>query len=302
MPNASPNESRAVSLPVSVENRVVARQVQLNRGSSKGWESFGPHRRRVTELILGGGRSVGGRLCVLGAGNCNDLDLSRLAGAFSSLHLVDLDGDALERAARRRPVPDRIRVVLNGGIDLGGIAGRLAALRPETASEPEIDELIQQAAKPSPADLGGPFDVAASTCLLTQLMNSAVDGMGESHSRLPEMLAAIRTAHVRLLGNMVAPGGSGLLITDVASTDACEQIATAGDAELPRLERQIAKRDQFFLGADPGLIEDQLRTDVYLGSRIETVERSLPWRWRITSRRVYLVVGFFFRVARVSKR
>ena len=302
MPNASLKESRAAGPPASVENRVVARQGRLNRGSSKGWESFGPHRRRVTELILDGGRSVGGRLCVLGAGNCNDLNLSRLAGAFSAIHLVDLDGDALEGAAGRRSAPDPLRVVLNGGIDLGGIAGRLAALRPETAAAREIDELIQQAAKPSPADLGGPFDVAASTCLLTQLMNSAVDAMGESHPRLPELLAAIRTAHVRLLGNMVAPGGSGLLITDVASTDACKQIATAGDAELPGLERQIAKRDQYFLGVDPALIEDQLRTDVYLGSRIETVERTLPWRWRITSRRVYLVVGFLFRVARATKR
>ena len=40
-------------------------------------------------LRLGGDGSR--RLCVLGAGNCNDLDLVRLARSFAQVHLVDLD-------------------------------------------------------------------------------------------------------------------------------------------------------------------------------------------------------------------
>ena len=291
----------AISPLPRVTNSVVVRQVELNRGSLGAWVTFQPHRRRVTELIVGSGADRGGRLCVLGAGNCNDLDLDRLANAFSEVHLVDVDREALEKAAKRQSLEDSSCVVLHGGIDLGGIAAQLSAARPASATEWEFDDLIRQAAQPpesSLADLGAPFDVVASTCLLTQLMNSAVDALGAGHPRAPELLAAIRTAHVRLLAKAVAPRGRGLLITDVASTDACKHIETAGDAELPRLQRRIARRSEYFLEVDPALIEEQLRTDVYLGSRIESVERTPPWRWRITSRRTYLVVGFVIRAAK----
>ena len=295
----------AVSPSPRVTNSVVARQVELNRGSLGAWESFEPHRRRVTELIVGGGPTRGGRLCILGGGNCNDLDLGRLANAFSEVHLVDVDREAIEKAAKRQSLEDSSRVVLHGGIELGGIADRLSAARPASATERELDDLIQQAAQPPEAgladpgaDLSTPFDVVASTCLLTQLMNSAVDALGAGHPRVPELLAAIRTAHVRLLAKAVAPGGRGLLITDVASTDACKHIETVGDAELSRLERRIARRSEYFLEVDPALIEEQLRTDVDLGSRIDSVERTPPWRWRITSQRTYLVVGFVIRAAK----
>lgn len=39
------------------------------------WDRYAVHRRRVTTLLLAGGNGQG-RLCVLGAGNCNDLDLA----------------------------------------------------------------------------------------------------------------------------------------------------------------------------------------------------------------------------------
>ena len=42
-----------------------------------------------------------------GAGNCADIDLEQLGAAFQSIHLVDIDGDALERARARQPQPVR---------------------------------------------------------------------------------------------------------------------------------------------------------------------------------------------------
>ena len=288
----------SVSSLASMLSRVAAKQVQLNRGSSSAWESFEPHRRRVTELVVGDATARGGRLCILGAGNCNDLDLDRLEDFFSEVHLVDLDSEALGGGLRRQSLETSSRITLHGGVDLGGLAARLSAMRPGSVTQREIDDLVQQASQPPDPELGTPFDVVVSTCLLSQLMNSAVDALGAGHLRVPELLAAIRTAHVRLLTKAVAAGGRGLLITDVASTDACKQIGTASDAQLPQLERQIAERGQYFLGVDPALIGEQLRTDVYLSSHIESVERTPPWRWRITPRRTYLVVAFVIRTAK----
>ena len=273
---------------------MVARQVRFNRASSNRWDAVEPHRRCVTGLILSACRPGAQRLCVLGAGNCNDLDLQELSQAYEETRLVDLDAHALEEACQRQSVAASAQVVPHRGTDLSGIAARLTALCRPGVTQGETDELLRLAANPPELELGGPFDVVASTCLLTQLMNSAVDAMGDDHPKLPELLATIRRTHIRLLARTVKAGGTGLLITDVASSDACSRITTAPDSELAGLESSLAANGQYFLGVEPALIEEQLKTDVYLVSRIRKTIRTPPWRWRITSRRTYLIVAFLF--------
>lgn len=248
------------------------------------------------ELIFSARRAGPSRLCVLGAGNCNDLDLQALVQAFREVRLVDLDGHALEAACRRQHMAGPATLIRQGGTDLGGIAERLAAVGRTAATQREKQELLHLAANPPKVDLGGPFDIVVSTCLLTQLMNAAVDALGDRHPKLPELLAAIRTSHIRLLARSVRAGGAGVLVTDVASSDSCPRIATAVDGDLAGLEESIAANGQYFLGVQPALIEEQLRTDVYLSSRIGTITQTRPWKWQITSRRAYLVVGFLFTV------
>src|SRR5688572_31213165 len=64
---------------------------------------------------------AGGSLCVLGAGKCDDLDLPRLADRFAAIHLVDIDGEAMERARDRQPARVRDAIVLHGDIDVSGL-------------------------------------------------------------------------------------------------------------------------------------------------------------------------------------
>ena len=64
-----------------------ARQGQFNAESFDQWAGFADHRRRVSGLLATGP----GRLCVLGAGNANDLDLATLLEVHREVHLVDLD-------------------------------------------------------------------------------------------------------------------------------------------------------------------------------------------------------------------
>jgi hypothetical protein len=201
--------------------------------------------------------------------------------------LVDLDSEALEEAARRVPDLDSV-VRLHGGVDLSGIAARLDRLS-ATPGDAEISGLTAAAEKPPFPDFGCRCDVVASTCLLTQMMNSAVAAAGEEHPRLIEVLDAIRIGHLRLLTDLTAAGGTALLFTDVASSDDVPEIAMASEGELAELAARLSREKRFFLGVDPDEFEKQLREDPHVAPRIKTVQRIGFWRWRISEARTFLV-------------
>src|SRR6185295_19591792 len=89
-------------------NPLVKLQTDFNASSAAAWESYTSQRQRMTELFTGAGHSPAGRLCVLGAGNCNDLDLPALLGAYREVHLVDLDEEALNRGVARQGLTSHV--------------------------------------------------------------------------------------------------------------------------------------------------------------------------------------------------
>ena len=113
--------------------RVAEMHGQGNRRSKDDWELYRKHREQLTRTIDGVGAAVGagpppgGRLCLLGAGNCNDVLLDQLAQRFGTIHLVDIDGAALDRARARQSPEVRNRLVLHPGVDLTGLLGQLDA-------------------------------------------------------------------------------------------------------------------------------------------------------------------------------
>ena len=228
---------------------------------------------------------------MLGAGNANDLDLPVLGSAFEEIHLVDLDSDALRVVVERHSTLDA-RVRLHGGIDLSGIASRLDRLS-SPPSAGEIDELIVAARNPPVPEVDGPYNVVASTCLLTQLMNAAVTAVGDSHPGLLELLAAIRLGHLHLLASLVAPGGVGMLFTDIASSDEAPEIATASDPS--QLAGELARKEKLFVEVDPRQIEEDLLSDPLIAPNVESVTSMGVWLWRISQARTFLVEGFSFR-------
>ena len=270
---------------------VLARQQTFNRRTRANADLFESHRRQVTAAIVAASRSSAGRLCVLGAGNANDLDLPVLARAFEQVHLVDLDPEALQQVADRHPELNSV-IRLHSGIDLSGIATQLDNLDHPPRTE-QINELIKAARDAPTLELPEPFEVVASTCLLSQLMNVAVAAVGASEPRLLELLAAIQTGHLRLLANMVAPEGTGLLFTDIASSDDVPEIATTADPS--RLGADLARQKKLFVGIDPQQIEDDLRRDPVIAPRIESLNRIGAWSWRINETRTFLVTGISFR-------
>ncbi len=163
-------------------NRLVDRQFHWNVESLDRWQTFAEHRRHVTEVIAAGAAMGNQRLCVLGAGNCNDLDLHSLAKSFDEIHLVDLDRPALKRGADAQQVSGSSAICLHGDHDLTGIWQLLAQWTPHTPAEPADVKRVCEAALSSIAPaIGGPFDVVASVCLLSQLTEAIVCTLGEHH-------------------------------------------------------------------------------------------------------------------------
>src|SRR5262249_43343508 len=155
------------------------------------WTLYGPHRARLTEALLSIANPSAGRVCILGAGRCNDLDLERLAARYSEIHLVDVNAAAIRQAISRQMPAVRARVKKHGPLDLSGLSKRRLdkwKRRPPTASE--ITSAMNESLPWLLASLPGPFDVVASTCVLTQMAFALTNALGDAHP----MLGAVRLA------------------------------------------------------------------------------------------------------------
>ncbi len=104
-------------------------QARFNLSTRSHWEHFAAHRAHIEELLLPDCSHPAGRLCVLGAGNCNDLDLPRLSERFDEIHLVDLDANALDQAIQRQGVEGSFKLRVHAPVDLTGIADALSRWR-----------------------------------------------------------------------------------------------------------------------------------------------------------------------------
>jgi hypothetical protein len=152
------------------------RQFDANRGTEANWDLYTAHREQVTRLMLDAlSQHPSGRACVLGAGNCNDLGLSEVAKNAAEIHLVDVDGTALERGQARAKIRITHRqgmaaLICHAGIDLTGLSANLF-----NRSVGSMESIVEQALEGPTINIGQPFDVVISTGLLTQLFSLSVD-------------------------------------------------------------------------------------------------------------------------------
>jgi hypothetical protein len=134
------------------------------------------------------------------------------------------------------------------------------------------------------------FDVVASTCLLSQLISAVVSTVGERHPQFLEAIQGVRLGHLRLLADLIVPGGKGLLITDIVSSDTFPVLGTVPHEALPGVLVQLLRVQNFFHGLSPSVMMSVLRNDPFLASRVEALEGIPPWRWDLGVR-VYAVLG-----------
>lgn len=260
-------------------------QASRNTDSRDGWECFAPHREQVTRLLVDAVTTANPTLCVLGAGNCNDLDLSQLVTAYTQVNLVDIDGDAITAGLTRQAIGP-VQIVVRGGTDVTGIADALSTWDSARApTNDEIDALVELARHATTSMGGEQFNTVASVCLLSQLLEAVTLHLDQTHPRFLELLTCVRREHIRLMIDLIEPGGSFILVTDIVSSLTVPQLDTATHAELPRLVQAALTGRNFFTGMNPAVIAHLLSTDEGIAPRLQHLQVINPWVWDLGPRR-----------------
>lgn len=273
-------------------------QRQRNLESASGWESYASHRDIITRLVLDAAPDRDATLTVLGAGNCNDLDLTRIAARFSNISLVDLDRKAVEAAmARQRDEIDLSRIHIYE-CDVTGIFPELSSLRTTGAINDRVRELTRLAENSCTNPLPDPASVVISTGLITQLVEATINAVGEEHlaqldSPGVSLLQTVRRRHLRLLSELTQPGGTAILTTEVVSSDTAPGICNTPSSDLPDRLQGCLAAGNFFTGLHPGILYTELTSGKFT-PEFESVETTSPWLWQFTAR-TYAVVAFIAR-------
>ena len=146
---------------------------ESNRQGRDAWGRFARHREHVQSLLTAEAAEEA-TLCILGAGNLNDVDLAELLGLYSEVHLVDVDTASMGVALRRHGLFGHARCSVHDAADLSGILDRLPQQLADDSAQ-GVAELTDAVAEFQAAIAGGPFTVTLSAGVLTQLLQSVVD-------------------------------------------------------------------------------------------------------------------------------
>lgn len=270
-----------------------------NANTREAWEPSAGHRAHVTQLLRDAAQEIAAprRLCLLGAGNCNDVALDMLLAAYDELHLVDLDADSLAAGVARQAPSEVKRIRSHGRMDVTGCLTQLTKeITPSSADPAQIGEWIERIKNLPSFPQPSPFQVVASLALLTQIGECALLLVGgPNHARGNELLFALRNHHLRKLLEMTRPGGVAFLITDVVSSFTFPNLPLLADVDLPSAMYQQVAMKNFFTGANPYAIEALLRNDPILQTKVKSVEMLPPWRWNQGNRNL-LMSGLKIRV------
>jgi hypothetical protein len=278
-------------------DRLGRRQVALNASSRGQWEAYAEHRRCLTGVLARAATAGWSRLCVLGAGNVNDLDLPALLAAHREVHLVDIDSEALARGTARQGVAGHPGLHLHGGVDVTATLGILSDRTPMSELGPaDFDAMAAWPASRTAAILPGGYDRVASTCLLSQIMETAAHAIGRGHRQLAEAEAALRAGHLRLMARLAAPGGEAVLVTEVVSSDMLAALPTLAADRLAGLLQALGRTGNHLRGVHPRQLLAALRADPSVGPLVAASAPLGPWRWRLHDR-TYLVGAVSFRLA-----
>jgi hypothetical protein len=258
-------------------------------------ETFAPHRARLMALLEAAAR--GGSLCVLGAGNGSDLDVPALAKVFDEIHLVDLDGAALERCVAALPAEVRARVTPHPRIDLTGFLDRLDDWGDDFPSTHHLGQAAVAAIQSILQRLGRRFDTVVSTCALSQLAVPYHRAWVLPAASWAQLHDATTAVHLSTLAGAIEPGGAGVLVFDVLSSRNVPELRALEGAGQEVLDAFLEERAAAAggLGADPEpeALLRRLRSPG-LERLVDSPRLTKPWLWNIGAES-QLVYGLLFR-------
>jgi hypothetical protein len=279
------------SVLADTARRVRQAQQDMNRRAPDASEWYTSHRRRLMDELA----RASGALCVLGAGNCADIDFEYLAKRFEAIHLVDLDPAAIERARDRQPKALRERIVLHGDRDLSGILAHLDDWAERFPSDDELQQTSLRAAHELLQSFGGSFDVTLSTCVLSQLVLPFQETWVMSEEEWDKLSACTTAVHLATLFGATRQGGSGFMAFDVVSSDHLPGLLAYRErppVELQAFVEEQVAAQEVSLSPAPSELLAQL-TGSGLAAALANVRITLPWLWDIKSAQ-QLVYGLGF--------
>lgn len=255
-------------------------QRSSNQSGLPHFEAFRGHRAALTRALLGASQGPGERLCVLGAGNAYDLELEQLLSQFAEVHLVDIDAAALARARERAPEESRARLLAHAPLDLSGMFQDIERWGRMQVTPQELMAAPAAGARRIAAALPGPFDVVASTCLLTQLQLALLQLLGDRHQLFVALREFLTLTHLRTLAALTKPGGRALLVTDLCESNVFPPGRPRDDADLAPLMAELVAKGHVIHSSHPELIRATLDDDPVLKRYFAEAEQSPPWLWQ----------------------
>lgn len=256
-----------------------ARQLKSNRDTRDAWERCANHREKVSDLLLDAAPTTPGSLCVLGGGNCNDIDLRRLQAAFGQIHLVDLDLEALTAGVTRQGPLDRSAVYIHAPCDLTGILQQL---------HDPYERLIDTLRRCHPSFPGCPYDVVLSAGVITQMFQSVEDA-GHPHEATMQLVLEVRRQHLRVALDLTRAGGAFVLISDAVSSGTAPDLPTLPADRLAQRLKELIDARNFFTGANPVAVQHDLAAQPDIAPAVAAATFHEPWLWPLTRSCSYLV-------------
>lgn len=275
--------------------RELKRQKDANRAGLCFFDEFASHRKHQTDFILRGREDTGarekkgGRLCVLGAGNCFDLDLARVAQSFDEVHLVDIDPVALKKARERLDADVAPKVTLHAPVDVSGANDKLEAWREMRVTPEALIAFPEVATSAVLRKLPAPFDCVVSSCIMSQLLLTYRRVLGERHQLFQAGLVTLLVTHLRVLAALTKPGGQALFITDVTTDEIAPLGQLSLDIDAPLLLEQLARENLIFNYLDPALLQSLAEQDPVLSQAVDFRAPEKAWIWQNTKERAFLV-------------
>jgi len=256
------------------------RQVLANLSALPHYSSFAEHRGRLTRVVLAAAATFEApSLCVLGAGNCFDLDLNALAQCYSAIHLVDIDANALARASERQEKSTQQRLVLHAPVDCSGLLDRIERWARFEVTPAELLSHAERTARQMRDELESPFDVVLSSCILSQMQLSVLEVLTDRHRLFQAVRLTLNLTHLRTLAELTRPAGCALFATDASSSELHRFPNLPPNADFRPLLSELVSQGRVFDFADPSQLATQLRDDPVLRRAFDEFRPCDAWVW-----------------------
>ncbi len=274
----------------SLLNSEIDEQRAANRSALPYRDLYAGHREQLTRQMLDhAGADSARSLCVLGAGNCYDLDLASVSAAYREVHLVDLDESALAEAMESADPAVRARVVCHAPVDLSGMLGKLERYQRFLVTPEDLMEQPARAASALRETLGGPFDVVASTCLVTQMQLALLRTLTDAHRLFAAVRHTLTVTHLRTLASLTRPGGKALFVSDLVDVERLKLPEKPSPAELRVAYDDAMRGGNVIYVAHPDMLRAVIRDDPVLRRDLGVGTVDDLWLWQQGPHRTFLV-------------